>query len=190
MKRLEFGTLNEHGNDAVFLALCSTTTLSSAYKELEGIVIPTVCLQARWCGDFGFIGGKVDKNESLQDALYREVYEEVGVTLVDELTPVCTHTFSTAKSSMNTHLFKCEVKPERLQDILCSTTKAPHFISENCGNIIVHLQSYGTKGLDTFINNRLASSVKEELYILAKDYGVLITTDLPKESIEIQRGGL
>ena len=47
-----------------------------------------------WSGDVAFPGGKCDDGESLQDAVFREVLEEVGINLSDETKFMCLGTLS------------------------------------------------------------------------------------------------
>lgn len=44
---------------------------------------PMVLMINRWDGKIGFPGGKVDSGESVKEALFREIYEEIGLKVTD-----------------------------------------------------------------------------------------------------------
>lgn len=167
--RKKFGTLNINRKDAVFTAFVAEYKLPEMYGEDADKVINLVAMQSRWDGRYGFAGGYVDNNETLIEAAKRELEEELGIK--DEnfvFEEVCTHEFSIGQDrTMNTHLYIVKIPLEELKDILANSFKAEHFASENCGNVIVHLENYGDKGFKHFIKNNFAGSAKEELIVLA-----------------------
>ncbi len=168
VKQVKTGELNPQGVDSVFIAFVSSIRLNEKYGELEGREVPVMLMQGRWSGDFGFPGGKVDPGENLKEAMLREVKEETGYeSLSDGFELLCSHQFETKPGkTMNTHLYIKHENIETLKQIASSTLQAEDFIQENLGNIIVPLADYGQKGINKFLKNQLASTVKEEIEVL------------------------
>lgn len=193
MKRKKFGTMNDENRDAVFTALVSEYVLPNMYGQDSGKIINVVVMQNRWDGRYGFAGGKVDGNETLIEAARRELAEEINVTKEEtagfNFEEVCTHEFSIGgEKTMNTHLYMVKVNLEDLKGIMARSFSSEHIISENCGNVFVHLENYKNKGFNQFIKNNFASSVKEELVILARHLSpnLEIEADIHEDALVIK----
>lgn len=168
-----------HDIEAVFLAVVSEGVLFAKYNqsaiESPSQQFPVMLGMNRWCGDFGFIGGKREQGESLQDAVVREAKEEAGLTLTDDdvsrLTKVCCHEFYWGNKLVRSHLFCLPVEFQRIGEILANNHNAENYIAE--GHLTsVHLADYGNgNGFPTFIRNQMATSVVEEIAALAQHLG-------------------
>ena len=147
MKRKEFGTMNNGNKNAVFTALVSEYELPDMYGEDAGKTINVVVMQNRWDGRYGFAGGNVDNNETLIEAAKRELAEELNLGKAEigrfNFEEICTHEFSIGgEKTMNTHLYMVKVNLEDLKRIMAKSFSAEHILSENCGNVFVHLENY------------------------------------------------
>jgi len=139
------------------------------YKDVSenhrNTVIPTVMMQLRWDGTFGFPGGKVDGEETLREALVREVQEEVNYNiqhLIDKVHLV--GSYSTKERKMCQHCFGIHVPYEELKRIrMCSLT-GEHIDSENSGSVLVHIMNYGpNSGFEAFRQNNFKATAGMEL---------------------------
>ena len=64
-----------------------------------------------------FIGGKVEKEESLEDAIERETFEETSLGIVP-ISPIGEAKFDTPDGLFDVTFFECEVKYRGLGDIV------------------------------------------------------------------------
>lgn len=145
-------------------------------KDLK---VPIVLAQMRWDGSIGFPGGKVDDTDkingvvtrdSLINALCREINEEINIPLdkIDKnnFQELCTFkdTKEDTGESIYIHNFIYKVEEKDLIPILKNALNSPNIISENCGNILLHLVDYSdSKGLNNLLSHRYSGSAKEEL---------------------------
>lgn len=138
----------------------------------KNLVIPTCLMINRADGDVGFIGGKVEKGESLTVAAKREVEEEIGHVVHLKLKPIVAHDIG----PITTHAFAAETTYEELRAMQKAATAGAHFGSEVTGIFLPHLIDYDAAlgkdgGLANLMKNSLALSVREELvhFLLKKE---------------------
>lgn len=140
------------------------------YKDVEdqSVSMPMALIQLRWDGMFGVTGGCVDGDETLLEALEREVYEEIDYMIADssKIKPMATF----EDNGYHLHSFSYEVSFEELIAIRNNAVNAEHSIAECSGYNVVHLANYGEKaGINAFRQNNFCASSKLELEILIKD---------------------
>jgi len=134
-----------------------------AKVSLLGIMI-------RWNGVMGFVGGQVDKGESLMEAVLREAKEEIGyVPDESRLTLVCTHAMENERFKQNTHLYSCEVSVDELYEIRKKSVDSIHGRVESAGYVVVHMTPDAP---DKLLGNNWAGTGKAELKILL-DSGII-----------------
>ena len=174
--KIKTGKIEKGKNQMVFVILYAEDgTPYEKYLETaeqnRNIKIPICLMQLRWDGYIGFPGGKVDKGETLLEAIQREVEEEVGYWMdQEEFIPFLT--FSNDIS--NIHSFICKVDIETLKLIQSDgAPKCAHFLAENCGCILPHLMEYAhKKGISQFLNNNFIATAKMELQEFIKYIGI------------------
>lgn len=121
-------------------------------------------VMVRWDGSFGFVGGKVDAGESLIEAAKRESMEEINHRPKDEeLKLVCSHSMVHGSFEQNTHLYACEVTPEKLYEIRRQSGESVHGQVESAGFVAVHMVKNAPQNLQ---NNVWAGTALAELNIL------------------------
>lgn len=121
-------------------------------------------VMVRWDGSFGFVGGKVDAGESLIESAKRESMEEINHIPKDsDLKLVCSHSMVDGKFEQNTHLYACEVTPEKLYDIRRKSGESVHGQVESAGFVVVHMVKSAPQNLQ---NNVWAGTALAELNIL------------------------
>lgn len=128
------------------------------------LIIPTCIMINRSDGWIGFVGGKVDQNETLEEAAKREVREEIGYEVTSPLENIVAHDIG----PFTTHVFAVQLTYEDLREIQKNSPQASHFGSEITGVFLPHLinqnQLYSTRGsIAGIIKSSLAPSVREEL---------------------------
>jgi 8-oxo-dGTP pyrophosphatase MutT (NUDIX family) len=121
-------------------------------------------VMVRWDGSFGFVGGKVDPGETLLEAAKRESWEEINHRPKDEeLKLVCSHSMVHGKFEQNTHLYACEVTPEKLYEIRRQSGESVHGQVESAGFVAVHMVKNAPNNLKA---NTWAGTALAELNIL------------------------
>lgn len=121
-------------------------------------------VMVRWDGSFGFVGGKVDPGETLLEAAKRESWEEINHRPKDEeLKLVCSHSMVHGSFEQNTHLYACEVTPEKLYEIRRQSGESVHGQVESAGFVAVHMVKNAPNNLKA---NTWAGTALAELNIL------------------------
>ena len=67
-----------------------------------------------YAGYWEFPGGKVEAGETLEEALVREMKEELGVQVTD-CREVCSTVFTYPHASVHLHFLHCRMNPEELK---------------------------------------------------------------------------
>lgn len=147
--------------------------------ERSDLVIPTFIMINRADGRIGFVGGKVDPGESLEEAARRETLEEIGYQLNHPLEPLVAHDLDT----FSTHVFASELSYEQLKQIQRDAHQAEHFCSEITGVFLPHLIDYNKhfgkgNGITELIKSSLAPSVREELVHFLLYKNIFLEEDL------------
>lgn len=181
-RRIPFAQQSADKKDAVFLAIYVEAISPWKYfkDEMLKVECPAVIMIDRWDGRMGFPGGTRNEDESLIDALVREIKEEVGITIKpDKVHPVSSH-----ESKIITHLYGLKVMEIEFlhiyyhilnnfsRSILLHAYEegdASHFMSEITGIKIVPLIQHAGKGINYFIDNHFAGACKEDLLILMEE---------------------
>lgn len=121
-------------------------------------------ITARWDASYGFVGGKVDNNETLLKAALREAKEEVGYDVdPSRLNILCSHHMIDGDFQQHTHLYLCEVSPDEIYEIQRKSINAEHARIENAGFNVVHMVK------DSFVNLKKlpwAGTARQEIDIL------------------------
>lgn len=146
---------------------------SNFYKNYEGIsetkkqsIIPLVLMMNRWDGKIGFIGGQVDENEDLLNALVREVKEETGFTLeakhIQNINLVCKSKHKNNEISF----FELSLDEFDFNHLLSHQHEAKHYLTE--GHLMtVHFINYEhMPSFDNFLKNNFSATAKDEIYKL------------------------
>ncbi len=138
----------------------------------HGLTIPTCLMINRADGLIGFIGGKVDGDETLEQAAIREVQEEVGHDVTLDLEPIIAHDIG----RITTHAFAAQMTYAELRKIQNDAIHASHFGSEVTGIFLPHLIDYEQAigkhgGLINILKSAMAPSVREEMvhFLLKKE---------------------
>jgi 8-oxo-dGTP pyrophosphatase MutT (NUDIX family) len=137
------------------------------------MVIPTCSVSNRWDGTMGLIGGMVDGEDSFEETVKHEAFEEAGYKIQDrELEEIVAHDIG----SITTHAFACQLSYEELKDIQVNISKACDLGSEVTGVFLPHLVDYEKQlgkngGIIEFLKTSMAPSVREEIihFLLKKN---------------------
>lgn len=144
----------------------------------HSLIIPTFLMINRSDGAIGFIGGKVEGHETLEQAAIREVREEIGHSVTLDLVPLVAHDIGPITS----HAFMCEMSYTDLRAMQNDAIHAEHFGSELTGVFLPHLIDYQKEvgrhgGVVNLLASAMAPSVREEIvhfflhkHIFAQDH--------------------
>ena len=157
---------------AVFLAI--TCMDSQPYLNYDQPItgeydqkIPRVLLIMRWDGKFGFPGGWVDEGETPEQALIREVREEINYVLFKgEYKQV----HEEIVGERRTILYHTDVTVDRLKGILDMASGADHYESEVCGIVTPNLIP---GSLEHVLNLPFAYSAGHQLEMLMRDLRII-----------------
>lgn len=178
-QRVPFGWCDHSKKNAVFLAIYVESIAPWKYfkDDMQHIKCPALIMIDRWDGRMGFPGGTVNENETLIEALVREIKEEIGITIK----PDQVHSIASHENRIVTHLYGLKVlEAEFLHiyyHILNNFSRSillhayeegdeSHFMSEITGIKIVPLIRHENKGINRFLENSFAGATREDLEIL------------------------
>jgi len=179
--RIEFGKINPDKKSATFLVIFVRQMSPWRYfKDQAHIKCPAVIMIDRWDGRTGFPGGTLEEGETLQEALVREIKEEIGLNIKPQkLIPVVSREWK-----ITSHLFALElIEMEFLyiyyhilnnfsRSILLHAHEemdSSHFLSEITGIKIVPILNQEGKGINKFLQNGFAGHGKEDLEVFIKE---------------------
>lgn len=157
------------GKTAVFAAITTKSKLYRNYehnKELADIDIDSVIMMMRWDGTIGFVGGGVDENETEQEALVREIKEEIGYDIDINL---ITSPIAIDLTSNNTcvKLYHVVVDEKTYKEILGSQHNASHGLAEGSA-FSVQLTE---ESVSSFVKHEFAETVYCEFIQLLRVIG-------------------
>ncbi len=182
IQRVPFGHTDPSKKNAVFLAIYVDEISPWKYfnDDIRHLKCPAFIMIDRWDGRMGFPGGTVNEDESLIEALVREIKEEIGITVKpDQVHPIVSH-----ETRLITHLYGLRVlEAEFLHiyyHILNNFSRSillhayeegdeSHFMSEITGIKIVPVVRHEGKGIDKFVNNAFAGATREDLDVLLRE---------------------
>ncbi|OQX59981.1 MAG: hypothetical protein B5M52_01815 [Helicobacteraceae bacterium 4484_230] len=173
---------NKKKKNAVFLAIYVEEISPWKYfkDQIRHVKCPAIIMIDRWDGRMGFPGGTVEENETLLDALVREVKEEIGINV----RPEKVHKIVSYEGKYLTHLYGLKVLEIEFlhiyyhmlnnfaRSILLHAYEEgdeSHFMSEITGIKIVPLIEHEGKGISKFLQNGFAGSAKEELQTILRE---------------------
>lgn len=177
MNKIDFNTKVEGKPQAAFVILYSLEgnpwfNYPEKSPELKDLVIPTCLMINRSDGRIGFLGGKVEPGETLEEAARREVSEESGYTLDTPIEEIVAHDIG----PITTHAFALQLSYTEIKEIQEKAMHTPYFGNEVTGVFLAQLIDYQLMfgkwgGIAELIKNNFAPSVREELvhFLLNKD---------------------
>jgi 8-oxo-dGTP pyrophosphatase MutT (NUDIX family) len=132
----------------------------------EEETVPSIGMIMRTDGSFGFVGGRVDEGETLEQALVREVLEEVGYQIsLSKIVPLTSHTIKGGSSTLHTHHYTCHVPTHELLRLQNNQAKGELHNREVAGFCIVPTIP---ASVDNLLKLPFAGTAKEELIYLLK----------------------
>jgi U8 snoRNA-decapping enzyme len=181
--RIPFGQLSTTKKNAVFL--CIYTDEISPWKyfkdDMQHTSCPAVIMIDRWDGRMGFPGGTLEEGEPLEDALIREINEEIGIKVKPEKVK---EIVSFENEKIATHLYGLHVHEIEFlhiyYHILNNFSRSilkhayeeqdeSHFMSEITGIKIVPIIKHENKGINKFLQNSFAGSSKKDLEVFLSE---------------------
>lgn len=181
-QRVPFGWADHDKKNAVFLAIYVDAISPWKYfkDDMRHLQCPALIMIDRWDGRMGFPGGTVDEDETLMEALVREIKEEIGITIKpSQVRPIVSH-----ENRFVTHLYGLKVlEAEFLHiyyHILNNFSRSillhayeegdkSHFMSEITGIKIVPLIQHEDKGIKKFLQNAFAGATKDDLNVILSE---------------------
>ncbi|MEO2202333.1 NUDIX domain-containing protein [Paenibacillus pabuli] len=156
-----------------FQPYLSNTLLSDEERQRR---VPLVFFINRYDGTLGFPGGKVEAGETIEQAVLREVSEEINVDLIaTHLDALCSHRFTTSSGKvMNTHAFAYELETSALKRIAAYIGSSDNYLNEVFGCVLAPIYDFApNRGFINFIGSPMASSVKEELAVFIQSFDLM-----------------
>lgn len=191
IKPIKLGSNPDNMSQAVFVALVSESKVWKHYDgvsaEVRETVVPLVLMLQRWDGVKGFVGGEVEDGETLKEAVSRECFEEIGLSLYEAEIDSAYLVSSHQTKSRVTHLMVLQVSPERMVEAVKGAINAEHFMSETVAAMPIQFINYPhKKAFNNFIQSQFASTVKEEVADLINALGWSEKYGLPVDFVPVE----
>jgi len=181
--RIKFGELSKTKKNAVFLVIYTREVSPWKYfmDEMKHTICPAVIMIDRWDGRMGFPGGTLEEGEPLEDALVREIYEEIGIRVKPdkvkevvsfESEKIVTHLYALCVHEVEFLHIYYHILNNFARSILKHAYEADdesHFMSEITGIKIVPIVKHQNKGINKFLENSFAGSSKDDLLVFLKE---------------------
>ena len=152
--------------------------------------IPIVLMQLRYDGKIGFPGGIVEEGERAEEALLRELEEEMGVseqtlgyTFAGRFEPTCAYEVSIPtgffKGKLRSYFYSCAITAEEMRAVERCGLSAEHFGSEVWGILRVNcgqsppLPEYLGSSLGNFLKHEFLPSSDWQLFDLLIKRGLV-----------------
>lgn len=181
-QRVEFGKVVPDKKNTTFLIIYVDEISPWKYfKDQTNIKCPAIIMIDRWDGRMGFPGGTVEEGESIEEALQREIKEEIGINIkVEKLKPIVSfewkilsHTFALRLTEIEFLHIYYHILNNFARSILLHSYDAgydkSHFLSEITGIKIVPILNHNGKGLDEFLKNNFAGCGQDDLKVFIKE---------------------
>lgn len=142
-----------------------------AFNKRDVEEIPTILSVLRFDGTFGTVGGKVEKDETLLQALHRECIEEIGYEIKDiesNVRPLAT--FFEEETGYLINSFTCRVDYEELVKIRNNAVNSSNSLAECSGYNLIHCVEYkGNLGIEQFLKQQFSATAKMELELMLEN---------------------
>lgn len=125
-----------------------------------------IAMTMRWNNLKGFLGGKVDGNETLKEALQREVMEEGNFDITGKEVEWLS---SYADGNFGIHCYTCKITPEEMKSLRENFTKGSHAEEEVAGLLVLNLKE-GELNENLLNSGFEASSRLELIHFMNKLY--------------------
>ncbi|KAK9499324.1 hypothetical protein O3M35_002377 [Rhynocoris fuscipes] len=142
-----------------------------------------ILMQLRFDGHIGFPGGVVDAGENVEEALNRELSEEMDIP-ASVMMEIEDRKFIhyNKKRSLLLHFFIKQVSPELLRNIELRSTKALEYGNEVLGVLRVPLYTMGDgyRGFPAFLQNKFIGNAKYQLIESLKLLNIMSVEEIEK----------
>jgi 8-oxo-dGTP pyrophosphatase MutT (NUDIX family) len=147
-------------------------------EKVKNKEIPMFLTITRWDGTFGFPGGTIEKEVSIEENAIRELHEEINfIPNFNDLNKVSS--YSTEKSTI--HFYSIEVNYQKMLEIQRNAIDAQHFNSEITGLNLIHICDYGNnRGLANFLSNNLIGNMRNDLLEFIFNESLMDESELKK----------
>lgn len=139
-------------------------TASAGGPEVWDAKLATLGYVVRSNGELGFVGGRVDPAESLEQTVVREAFEEIGAKLdATRLELVCSHAMTGKGLAQHTHLYVYPVTLAEMYELRRNAVTTLHSRTELAGFAVTHL---ATETPDILLQQKWAGTALDELRAL------------------------
>mmetsp|Transcript_20753 Transcript_20753/g.29137 ORF Transcript_20753/g.29137 Transcript_20753/m.29137 type:complete len:162 (-) Transcript_20753:317-802(-) len=129
---------------------------------------PIILMHLREDGCFGFAGGMIEENETLEEGVIREVQEEYGYDLSPFKSKLIFVSSNLYKPDFKIHHYCLEVSEEIIHDIQSNQHNAVHFVHETKG--IVRVPTETSTAFQRFLKNQFAGDAGQVLQKFVEEF--------------------